>query len=338
MKDVNKDKKKINTKEFMFDILPSKSWQKFLTFVGVVGAIFGLYFGLYSFLQEQKIEKHISVLLCIGAFIFLFLVFFAFQSTRRIIEQKKRLKQLEILEKMESTPEYLCTIGSNLFGLCREKQIINGFLGKDGSLETFEKTEIRATTDRIYSVESYITCPHIPKDTTETMEILAKSLHYSKIGIELVPEIINQNETSIFWKIAFVPALRKNQTIEYEYSQKAPSKAFAMTKKELNKRKMDCEFTSVRISIPAKYFKFRLTFPKNFLPPDYDYAVWLGDGQVTHHEEYNRVRENKFWKDGMDAKGLLFMELEVQYPIHGLTYALTWVPPLKFPTQKKIKG
>jgi hypothetical protein len=98
-----------------------------------------------------------------------------------------------------------------------------------------------------------------------------------------------------------------------------------MNLEELKKRNMDYEFCSIRMSYPTKHFKYKLVFPKNFDPDNYDYDVWLGEGRVQHMDEYRRIHE--FWRVGRDENDKMFIELSIRYPIHGLIYALRWSPP-----------
>ena len=54
----------------------------------------------------------------------------------------------------------------------------------------------------------------------------------------------------------------------------------------------------------------------------------MGTGKVRHLDEYIRIHQNNFFKDEIKHDAV-YIELDIMYPIHGLVYVLTWIPPKK---------
>ena len=100
-----------------------------------------------------------------------------------------------------------------------------------------------------------------------------------------------------------------------------------MTFEELKAKNMDFEFCAMRIIYPTAHFKYKLIFPKGFYPISYGFDVWLGQGRVRHVNEYIRLQQKKFWREGKQSDSKIFIELSVLYPLQGLIYALKWIPP-----------
>lgn len=235
------------------------------------------------------------------------------------------LRAMVLLSKRKDVPvedhRYLESLDSKFYGLSRELLNVETELFSDGHLETKTSTELVATSDKIYSLEHNITLPHMPESGSR-IELTAEETEESKI--KLKPVIIIQGNRRLFWKLNFLPCLPRGKSVKYSYAEKSPPDAFAMNLEELKRRNMDYEFCSIRMSYPTKHFKYKLIFPKDFDPDNYDYDVWLGEGRVQHMDEYRRIHE--FWRVGRNDYDKMFIELSIKYPVHGLIYALRWSP------------
>jgi hypothetical protein len=86
------------------------------------------------------------------------------------------------------------------------------------------------------------------------------------------------------------------------------------------------EYTYTRISYPTDHLVIKIVFPPDFIPDEPAFDVWYGEGRVRHEREYGRIAPG--FLSRWDSNKRLYLRLEVEYPLLGLTYLLRWHPPL----------
>lgn len=103
--------------------------------------------------------------------------------------------------------------------------------------------------------------------------------------------------------------------------------AFAMTRAELERRKQAIEYSAMKLTYPSNSVRIEVHFPEGYRPEKLDYDVWYGLGEVRNRVEYARLvaldRSPLAVRDDLKRQ---VATLQVQYPIVGLTYAITWLP------------
>lgn len=295
---------------------------KILAGITVVSLYLGI-FTVVSRFQENESAATVAKTTFLWFLAFLFLAIFIIV----IIGASKLLAENKILRTMKArmeSPHYLQELDAKFFGLSRIIHKNDCELRNGGYLIHSCQTQLRATADNIDSIEHFASNPHIVSE--EKIGIDAGKVRAE--GVELIPEVIQQKSDSLFWKMRFIPSLKKGQKVEYYYTTTGSKESFAMDFEEMKKRGLNREFMSMRISYPTEHFIYKLTFPEKFRPDSYGYEVWLGEGKVLHKNEVARIGEEKFFQDFMEGNKLV-LELKIKHPIHGLIYALVWIPPKK---------
>jgi len=290
----------------------------FTSVIGSPFAIFTVIAGLFP--NSNPFEK-----LCFTLYIFLievilFICFIYIRSTDILVVESKANK-----ERALENHAYLQKLDSKFYGVSRLSYNVRGEIKEDGSNDSTNEITLKATTDRIYSVEHLVIIPHVPKEINEEISFCTTSSDDGKIVLK--PVVVTHGKHRLFWKLNFLPVLPKDKVINYSFKNQAPKGSFAMTYEEMKERDIQYEYWAVRIAYPTENFNFRVVFPKDFDLIDYDYDVWLGEGRVQHIDEYFRIHSSKFWNTGREHDGRMFIELSnVITPIHGLIYVLKWSP------------
>ena len=281
--------------------------------------IFGLPFALLGAVNvvfpDLNTKSKIIHATYIWIAIFVILTIIAYMRAMTILAQKK--------DPPTEDHHYLQSLDAKFYGVSRKIVHVESQLLKEGRVESKHSIELVAKADKIYSVEHHMIMPHAPKGTSNLPQLDVETKENDKI--KLKPVKITEGSHRLFWKLNFLPCLPKDKKVHYSYNEKSTEGSFAMSYEEMKKRDMEYEFCSMRIAYPTEHLKYKLTFPLDFDPTDYDYDVWLGEGRVQHMDEYRRV--HNFWRVGRNDDGKMFIELSIKHPIHGLIYALKWIPP-----------
>jgi len=249
-------------------------------------------------------------------------------------DQKARIGLLsasvEAFKKKAKTHSDLYVCNADMYGIALEQSHVRMDVAANGSVNAEYELQILATRPGITAIERF---------TSSSLEIDAD---LSVLGAEeqrfkvkkdlfviLTPEMISKTPNLVTWKLKASPEFPAGVVVEYKYSPHVVPKAFLMTSRELYETRFDIEWISHNIAYPEQELTLELIFPEGFNPTNYDFDVWHSSGvQVRNYEEYNRLREMPTaWKKKRYRDDRLRLTLNVPYPLLGLTYAITWVPP-----------
>jgi len=264
----------------------------------------------------------ISFLWCGEAFLIVVSII-SMRAASRLLEEKNKLLEEEKIQLAQTeTPQFLQELDAKFFGISQRHIIVECALQAEGYSIRDCKHRVVAMHDGIDSIEHTLSNPHA--DPTGKIELNAKGSRMA--NVELIPEILKVKDRALLWRMRFLPSLKKGQTVDYFYNEVGIKGSFAMNFKEMELRELKREFMSLTISYPTQYLRYKLTFPEKYTPLSYGFEVWLGEGEVKHKPEMLRLEQEEFFKDDLNGNKLV-LELKVKCPIHGLRYAIVWVPP-----------
>lgn len=110
---------------------------------------------------------------------------------------------------------------------------------------------------------------------------------------------------------------------------------FCMTKEEAEavfaNDRWKLDYQAARIPVPTGKVRIQVTFPPSFgaMAPVPSAVVFYGDTEIVHDAETDRANEA-----GVSYEGGIAV-LEMDNPLVGLAYAITWMPP---PARKAASG
>jgi len=295
--------------------VPIISIRHTLVYTMLVALPFMILGGIASLWPNLTLKLKVLWTLYIWVTILLAITLWAYLRTMVILSQKK--------DAPEEDHHYLQQLDAKFYGISRKLLYVETELFNEGYTTSKHRIELTSTTDKVYSIEHSSTLPHAPLDGDRPIDLQVPDQLIDEV--KLKPVILSLSKNKLFWQLNFLPCLPKGKKVHYNYSETSPRGSFAMTFEELKNRKMDYEYFSMRISYPTEHYKQKLIFPVKFDPTYYDYDVWLGEGKVQHPEEFHRLRN--FWHVGREKDGRMYIEISIKHPIHGLIYALKWIPP-----------
>lgn len=245
----------------------------------------------------------------------------AWKQVRSLNEEKEHL----LGEK--GSLRALSTLSSHFYGLVYYEYAVSGELHEDGSFGIKYTTDLAATIDQIDGIERFTQAPHAPEVLGVPIGLEAEAEEWHEFAVKLLPEVIREEPKTLFWKLRFVPDLPVGKRLRYSFVENLPPDSFAMTLEEMKRRDLRWEYFYVRISCPTEFLDFSVVLPPNFLPKQVNYDVWFGyNAKIKHFPEYDRIFDAGGWTATLEDDRLC-LQLKVNFPIHGLVYAVKWQPP-----------
>lgn len=278
---------------------------------------------LWSFMELFKVGRIYRLLFSIIGYAFIILAIFLFTTMRAYRLLAEKYSEVKDTSKYE-THHYLAELDAKHFGLQRKVYTISSHLENDGSFLSKHSTKLLAYGDRIDKIEHHQAAYSMPP--SEGVITIDAEEKYSD-EIKIIPNMKRQTYNKCYWELSFIPALQQGKELKYSYEVKLLPGSFAMDHKTMIQRNLNFEYAATTISYPTEAFQRKVIFPKNFIPTNLGYDVWLGDAQVRHTKEYIRIEQEHFFRKGVDEDECLYIELHIHHPIHGLKYVLLWVPP-----------
>jgi hypothetical protein len=226
-------------------------------------------------------------------------------------------REIGLLTGRAKTARGLYEMSAELVGATRDELIRDSELFEDGHLESYWNYRVRALRYPVPQIE------HRHRSDGDSR----------RMGFEFVDqeaphgitvECADDSAQDRIYYIKFRPpiAAGSSRNMPKIKSSTGPG-AFKMTLEELGTRPF--EFCTVRATYPSDSMSLKLTFPPNFLPEDLKYDVWRGHGRVHHLEEFERVRPG--FEPRYDHHNHFYVLFNIEFPIPGLQYAITWRPP-----------
>lgn len=216
-------------------------------------------------------------------------------------------------------------LNASLYGLYIKEEELNYILKNNGSSSLKNKLTITPTTEPLYSIEKR--CKSLSLGGREVgLSINIISGSRTKISTDLIKDAQSEK----IWKIKFVPSIDRYTDFSYIINENMPEKSYAMTKKTLPPY-LKYEYVSKQVRYPTELLIMEMVFPKGFIPVDYDFDVWFGEGQLRNRAEHMRIDNDKdrsaYFEDDKNDDGNILIRLYVKYPILGLFYTIHWNPP-----------
>ena len=209
---------------------------------------------------------------------------------------------------------------AKLYGLGYESLKIAALLNRDGSMTITRQIRLKAFTDGVSKIDHYMFAREAPR---QGQAIQARIIGRKSESITPQLTIEHQSSDRFMGVVTFPHSLKRGDVVEYPYEETLPPGSFALTKRELEERRMPFEFVAWDIVRPTKNFtlKVRMTPETPIENPDHD--AWFGQTRSSHEKEYRDTHGG--WNDDQSEPSRELI-LDVPQPILGLTYAIKWTP------------
>jgi hypothetical protein len=294
-----------------------EAWKRYVAVAGLALAILPVY-ELASALISSFLLRLAAVAGTIFLLVVAFLLYFMLRSLRRAYAA---------LPPDAPTHRHLAEILGKFFGVQKKAYTIDCTVRADGSSSSTHDVELVAHANQITQIEYRSTTPSVPEGVTGRLEINAVARKDS--GVDISAQVLRQDGRECYWSLNFAPALKPGQTIAYRFHQNTVPGAFSRSQEEMTGRGLECEFYSVLVTYPTDKLTVCVAFEKEISPLKMSYDVWLGNGRVRHMAEYAKIETQREFVSDRDQEDRIYGKLEIQYPIHGLRYVLTWLPPVR---------
>jgi hypothetical protein len=149
--------------------------------------------------------------------------------------------------------------------------------------------------------------------------------------------IVKQDDNSINLEILFSPALKKHGKATYRIVRRSKKGLYAMTRQEImehirNEKHSEYgpyEYSRCIVRYPTDKLRMVVNFPKDFdISGEQFFDVFTGQSWDRANGEVARIKKNQYIKKTFDQKEHTNkIELNIEYPFVGLSYAIKWIPP-----------
>ncbi len=215
---------------------------------------------------------------------------------------------------------------ARLVGVGYEEMKVTGWLRPDGSMQIRRSLRVRAFADRVERLDYYMFAREAPEGKTIEATAFSDSVapfgtrKQSKVSIEF--EYYKRSHDQSVGVVTFTPPLAKGQVTEFDYQDKLIAGSFAITPDKLATG-MDREFFAWDITRPTRQLALKVNLDPDTPVTNASYDVWHGVTKMSHQHEYASIAGG--WNDRSSA-GPLLLSLDVQGPILGLSYVISWRP------------
>lgn len=227
----------------------------------------------------------------------------------------------------ESVFEY----STKRYGVGYLSMLIECVINEDGSATIARRIELIAESD-LSSLDTSLLVPTEGDDEWDLERLRLYSTTTDRI-VTVVEEMTEFNLQSV--RLVFSPPLRPKDETGYILIERLPEEFYSFTNslKELKEKRKSDDFTGLsdyfgwHINRPTKYLKLKVTFPENWKPRQTESKVLVAkaSGFPSTIEQREENRRTKFNLVGPEV-GSYRLELEVDYPMIGLIYIMSWQP------------
>ena len=237
------------------------------------------------------------------------------------LEQRTLRGELPIAVSEEVTSEVTYVFDSKVYGMAYEDLIVHCTICNDGSA-VFRREIDLMTYSLISETNHYMLLPEAPQNGEDFVELVdVKSLDRFRT---LTPQVLELSSGRTSLRVSISPPANPGDHIKYQVTEKSPPGLYAVT--GLEERKMAFDYLAWDIWCPTKRLEMKVLFPEGVRPRDFGHDAWyaLGQGRSRHAQEFERVKEClRQREEGVYCTLSAF----IPYPVLGLTYVITWVPP-----------
>lgn len=294
---------------------------RYFTYIASISSISGGVYLLASNYQPSPYLFPIS-LICSGAFLLI------------IILQRRDLRTLvlrSIVDK-EVTTKYLYEVASTIFGVQKNDYNVISYLQPDGSNKGHVQMLVKNVSGSPVSHidYDYTMLEQDDKKAGEKVKFTELSCMGSGQRQKVEYKKISANQTQCRGTFQFHPAIQKKEKVTLSFTRHSPKDTFVMQVDD--EKKHYVEYTSIEIKHPMNMLKMRVVFPGiEYNPVQCRPAVFYGRSKrVVHTSEEHRIYSTDgSWTTGIESETNYFYELNVIYPVMGLTYVILWNPAQK---------
>jgi len=217
--------------------------------------------------------------------------------------------------------EKLYGVISTFHGVVKDEYIQELEIRDNGSAEAQIYQTIFSLNQPIQYLEYSYSIPSAVTDLGKLVT-LPPTLKFAGHTVDI--NISRTEQQSRSWEFVFNPPIEKGERASFVLTRQSPAGTFLMNLDDLKNSGQEYEYSSQRISYPTKKFAIKILFPPNYNPTRCEAVAWYGRARVKHNDETRRIEPG--FKHNMTG-GICILQLEIPYPLHGLTYAIIWRPP-----------
>lgn len=242
-------------------------------------------------------------------------------------KQKRRDAQLLALSADRKNLRDIFESNAYYYGLALNTAKALATINSNGSARFDHEIHINATRHGVQSIERFTNVFY--DSYNETPKVHLPDLKFSHSNDQVVfvsADIIQSQSKRIEWLLTANPEFPIDMPVPYKYFSEMTKPAFSMTMDELEKSGNNLEWFSQHISYPTKTISMEVVFPKEYVPENIGMSVW-NTPNVKHLNkvEYERLLGNNCLKL-TEKDGVVKVKLNVEYPITGVHYVITWLP------------
>lgn len=242
-------------------------------------------------------------------------------------KQKRRDAQLLAFSSEAKTLKEIFEANAYLYGVAFDSIKVKATINSRGGADFHHEMHINATRHGVQSIERFTNVFFDPYNEP-TLPILPEMKYDLSDGqtVFLTPEILSSQPKKIEWLLTANPEYPVDVPLPYVYKTKITGQAFSMTTFDLEKSGNQLEWFSQHISYPTKRLIVQVDFPQGYVPKNAGVAVW-NTPNVKHLNkiEHDRLLSNQSSKV-YEKDGIVSLVLQVEYPITGVHYVITWMP------------
>jgi hypothetical protein len=245
--------------------------------------------------------------------------------------QKRRDVQLLAFSSDRKNLKELFEANAYHYGLALNSARAITNIDSKGAAKFENEIIINATRHGVQSIERFTNVFFDPYK--EVPKVFLPSVKYNYSNNQIVflsTDILQSRPKKIEWLLTANPEFPVDIPVPYKYKSELPEQAFSMTTSDLENSGNNLEWFSQHISYPTKILTMEVNFPKEYIPENIGIAVW-NTPNVKHLNkiEYERLLRNNSMKLTENG-GIVSIKLQVEYPITGVHYVITWLPMIEW--------
>ncbi len=229
-------------------------------------------------------------------------------------------------------PELAYLVAREAIGVTKD-QLHKSILMTDGGGATMRQSmTVAAVNQAVQRLEHRISLYTNDDPNAGDKIIVPKTLHSPGRSVTVERLRLILGRVGIY-QLFFEPKIDQGTKASIEpFEVTLPNGTYAMSLAALKEAE---EYTSVASQYPMDSVRLEVLFPEHFVPRKIDFDVWCGDAKLPHAREKQRILSHGYLTDGRGPDGLWHAVLQVPFPLVGLRYAITWIPPEEWPPTAK---
>lgn len=330
--------------------------------VAIVGGVYGYWHGISNFIHaatqwlpvdgktqasiEAQINAHVAtplrLLAPIALVVLVYLLVFAYQAgflatkNRKllVLAQQKAIQDLEQVRKEAAEDKHRILGATDAVERLAESvgvapwnvRYVYEILNYDGDCKLFQDEEFKVTGLKLYHMRRQHSSTCAKKRSEPIIEVrggvpsgTTPDKSYDDVGNERI------------FNFRFAPALENTQNPISIHISEQVDKNFIMNAQEFPQQwpfDTGLEYVKYGVSQPTQELEMKVVFPIGYTVQEKMlFRVRYGNSETDHQQEQDRIRQAKGLTQAKDDQGRNYIQLKVEKPVVGLTYAICWHPP-----------